>query len=140
MKFAAIENIRSRYKEWKDRRFLKKHHCRDWEQYHRAYDPDVCYGSSKIKSYYRGYPHVFVFNCGSEDPFLRGRDWEAEYVIIRDWAKQHCTGGKYRHDIHRVMLEYWSQEWEMNELGGGDHLFFAFKDDMDYFKFSLRWG
>lgn len=137
MKF--VEDLRIRYKGWKDRRFLQKHRCDDWEQYHQRYDPNVCYPCSRIKDFYKGYPYVFVFDGGSEDIFIQYGDWMQGLTVIKDWAKNHCTE-KYRCDIHRVMRDYWSQQWEMNELGGGDYLFFAFKNEMDHFRFALRWG
>jgi hypothetical protein len=30
--------------------------------------------------------------------------------------------------------------WEVNELGGGDHVFFACQDPRDYTLFLLRWS
>jgi hypothetical protein len=31
-------------------------------------------------------------------------------------------------------------EWHINELGGGDYIFAAFKDPEDFFIFRLKWG
>jgi hypothetical protein len=31
-------------------------------------------------------------------------------------------------------------EWTINELGGGDHVFIAFKNEQDLIMFALRWS
>jgi hypothetical protein len=33
-----------------------------------------------------------------------------------------------------------ANEWEINELGGGDYIFVAFKEQRDYTWFILRWN
>jgi len=33
-----------------------------------------------------------------------------------------------------------ANEWEVNELGGGDYIFFACQDPQDYTLFLLRWS
>lgn len=134
-----LESARAYYKEWRDRRFLKKHHCDNCEQYHRRFDPDVAYAASMIRNYYHGYPYIFVFNNNVDDPLKGYGDWMQGLATITQWAKLHCKY-KFRHDFHRVIYNNWTNEWEMNELGGGDYLFFAFKDEVDHFHFSLRWG
>ena len=32
------------------------------------------------------------------------------------------------------------EEWVISDIGGGDVLFFAFKDEQDAFLFKLTWG
>jgi hypothetical protein len=31
-------------------------------------------------------------------------------------------------------------EWHINELGGGDYIFIAFKDEVDFMMFMLKWA
>ena len=133
-----LELLKHKYSAWKDARFLKKHRCDDWAQYHHRNDPDVCYGCSRIKDFYRGYPHQAVFCNANSDPFNQYGDWLQGLTEIKNWTKDNCTD-KWRHDFHRVMRDHWSGDWEMNELGGGDYLFFAFKSERDCLMFNLRW-
>jgi hypothetical protein len=44
-------------------------------------------------------------------------------------------------DFHRAMnAPGTAWEWHINELGGGDYIFAAFKDPEDFFMFSLKWA
>ena len=45
----------------------------------------------------------------------------------------------WRTDIHRVIKDYWGN-LELNDIGGSDALFFAFKNQEDCFMFKLKWG
>ena len=139
-----IQHIRQRYQTRRDQRFLKKHHCDTWEQYHRNYDPDVWRGCDRVKDWYHGYPHVHCIDNQHHYAYKLLYDhgpggYRYGYDDIWKWCKENCKN-KYRPDIHRVMKNHWSDQWEMNELGGGDYVFFAFKDERDYMMFLLRWA
>jgi hypothetical protein len=53
------------------------------------------------------------------------------------WCNENCTD-KFRFDFHRVLST--SNGWEINEIGGGDYIFFACKNPKDYTLFLLRWS
>jgi len=139
-----FEKARARYKAWKDQRFLKRHHCSSWEQYHRAYDPDVWQACGRIKDFYHGYPYVYCIDNVDHYAFQLlydygpgGARWG--YHVINQWCKENCKD-KHRVDVHRVERNLWSREWEMNEISGGDYPFFAFKNERDYVNFILKWS
>jgi hypothetical protein len=37
------------------------------------------------------------------------------------------------------VIKYHNQ-WEFNDIGGGDYIFAAFKDEQDFVMFALRWA
>jgi hypothetical protein len=56
------------------------------------------------------------------------------------WCKENLKG-KFRFDYHRVInCPATAWEWEINELGGLDYVFFACQDPEDFFIFKLTWG
>lgn len=127
-----------KYKQWKDERFLHKHGCKSWEQYYHRYDPDIERRSTKIKDFYKGYPYVYCFENREHQIYWWDLGYDGSKEIV-EWCQQHCKD-KFRFDGHRVIkASYTSNEWEMNELGGGDYCFAAFKDKEDYIWFSLKW-
>jgi hypothetical protein len=59
---------------------------------------------------------------------------EKKYFFVTPWDK-------FRSDILRVIkCPATANEWELNDIGGGDALFYAFKDSRDYTMFLLRWS
>ena len=50
--------IRSRYKLWVDKRYLKKHHCGSWEEYKHAYDTCADISANNLTDYYFGYKSI----------------------------------------------------------------------------------
>ena len=126
-----LEALESRWRGKREKRFLAEYGCETWEQYHRKYDPDFSYMSTKIKSIYHGYAHIVI-------PDERKYRWD-EYDTIVDWCKERCVG-KWRSDVHRVIYDKWNGGWELNGIGGSDYMFFAFKDPKDATLFLLRWS
>ena len=141
-----LSNISSRYNLWKDKRFLKKHGVESWKQYHRRYDPDHNFRASTVKDYYHGYKYVNQFTTARIDPFIRFGTWMEGLAEITAWCENNCQD-KWRNDIMRVYKQTalsWDrdseEEWVISDIGGGDVLFFAFKDEQDAFLFKLTWG
>lgn len=141
-----LNKISSKYNSWKDRRFLKKHGVDSWAQYHRRYDPDYNSRADKVKDYYHGYKCLVQFTSARTDPFIRFGTWMEGLDSITEWCKNNCQD-KWRHDIMRVYKQTAlgfdgdsEEEWWINDIGGGDVLFFAFKDEQDAFLFKLTWG
>ncbi len=131
------EEMKGRWEFYRHRVDLKR---RGWteEQYQNYNDPDRNLRASRIKDYYHGYPYIVVFTTSRGDPWTRYPSWIEAYKAIEEWCKENCQG-KWRTEIHRVIQDYWGN-WEMNDVGGGDALFFAFKDVNDAFMFKLKWG
>lgn len=139
-----LSTLKTKYKSWKDARFLKKHHCETWEQYHHNNDPDVSYRASRIVDYYQGYPWVYCIDQRSHYAYDLLYDngpggYRYGYHDIMDWCRSQCKG-KIRGDFHRVYQQPWDGEWHFNEIGGGDYIFIAFKSERDYNWFVLRWA
>lgn len=141
-----LTKISNEYKSWKDNRFLKKHGCSTWEQYNRRYDVDCNYHGNTVKCFYHGYKYVVTYESARGDPFTRFGTWLEGLDEMTKWCKANCDN-KWRNDIMRVYKQTalgWAgdteEEWWINDIGGGDVLFFAFKDQQDAFLFKLTWG
>ncbi len=127
------------YREWSERRFLKRHGCKTREEYDRKYDPDVAHRATRIKNFYQGYPYVYCFEDHKHDIYFWDLGYDGVYVT-NQWCKENLKG-KYRFDFHRTSrAPSTANEWEVNELGGGDHIFFACQDPQDFTLFALRWS
>lgn len=133
----VTESLKSRWDFYRHAAYLKK---KGWteEIYQNYHDPDRNERASRIKDYYHGYPYITVFESSRGDPWTRYETWIDAYHAIEEWCKENCKD-KWRTDIHRVIKDYWD-EWSLNDVGGGDALFFAFKSQEDAFMFKLKWG
>ena len=130
-----ITKIKERYKKWQERKFLERHGCNHWEQYHHRHDPKVYWPATTIANFYHGYPHRFVFEDHKHDVYYWDFSWDGSRVV-HDWCAANCVG-KYRMDFHRCRQG--SGEWVFDELGGGDYIWVAFEDERDLVLFILRW-
>lgn len=131
-----IEYCRRVWQEFKDRRFLERNNCSSWEVYNRQTDPDTAQNALHIVEWYHGYPYIYMF----ESTDLDG-NWLETLTDMKDWCYENCRG-KWRSDIHRVhkLSDIHADVYVLNELGGYDYLFVAFKDQVDHNWFVLRWG
>lgn len=153
-----FNRVKERYQSWKDQRFLKKHGCVSWDQYHFRFDPDVNSRATRVADYYHGYPFVFCAEASNHYAYQLLADYGPGGTIygyhnIVDWCKAN-TKQKHRTDILRVFKQHglshnpsnntmdWIEtpEWWINEIGGSDLLFFAFKSEKEYNWFMLRWA
>lgn len=134
--------LKARIRKYKSDRFLKKHGCDTYRQYNRRYDPDYSYRANRVIDSYFGYQHIYCFpnkHYAYETLYDYGPGgYRDGYHEIVEWCEKHCKH-KFRFDFKRVLQNYWG-EWENNEIGGGDYLFVAFKDERDYLHFMLRWS
>lgn len=131
-----FEQLKEKYIYYRDLAFLKKHGCKTWKEYHRKFDPDFNIRARRINDIYYGYPYVHCFENPKHEVYL----WDLGYDgmdVVHKWCEENLTG-KFRLDVHRVIL--YNGIWEINEIGGGDYVFAAFKDPKDFTHFLLRWG
>jgi len=134
-----IEAIKQRYAAWKDNKFLKKHGCETWEQYNYRFDPDYNIRATRITDYYHGYPHWTPIMDRNHQAYYWDVHSDGIYVLSQ-WCKENLKD-KFRFDFQRVMkAPATAYQWEINELGGEDYIFFACKDPEDFFLFQLKWG
>ena len=132
----ALQELKNRWDFYRHAAYLKK---KGWteEQYQKYEDPDYSDRPNKIKDCYHGYPYIHVYTTSRGDPWTRYESWIETFKAMEAWCKETCKD-KWRTDILRVIDV--NGEWEQNEIGGGDALFFAFKDLEDSFLFKLKWG
>ena len=139
IKMDMIKRLKERYKGWKEKRFLEAHGCETWRQYERKHDPDVGYMARWAHTYYHGYPHVLPIDPQNFIDWVRGGRHPYHELVdnMMEWCEQNCQG-KWRNDWHRG---FWDGHgnYELNSIGGGDIMFFAFKEESDYIWFKLTW-
>ena len=138
-----------RYKH--NKAFLKEYRCRSWRDYNKEYDTDIIRRATLTSQWYVGYPYILYFENTDNMPkhYFDWIEWLREMV---HWADDNCKD-KFRWDIHRVIREkglihneyndtmLWSdtEDFSLNDIGGHDVLFLAFKNEKDYMWFKLRW-
>lgn len=132
-----------KYKAWSDERTLKKSGFTTWKAYNQWHDPDVCQRATIIKDFYHGYPFVYVCDSYNHYCYKELADFGPGGVRygmhdMQDWLKANHSG-RVRWEMHRVIYNNYTG-WEINEIGGADYMFFAFKNEQDYAMFMLRWS
>jgi hypothetical protein len=105
------------------------------ELYEKLNDPAVLYRAATIDGFYHGYAAVVCLTS----PQCYSDQYRNE---VHHWCKD-TLRSKYRSDGHRVSYGWNSYSsapcWYFDELGGGDHWFFAFEAEQDATLFSMRW-
>jgi hypothetical protein len=135
-----IEQLKKRWKGYKEKRFLETHGCKTWREYERRYDKDIGPMARWAHTFYHGYPYIFPLDPqGLRDYGMLGVMPYHDLVDqMMEWCEQNCQG-KWRNDWHRG---FWDGHgnYELNGIGGGDIMFFAFKEEADYVWFTLVWS
>lgn len=140
-----FRRLRARLRWWRNRRFLKKNGCETWRQYRRRNDPDVCQWASRVTDYFHGYKYVTCLENNNHIAYYWDIGRDGIYVLS-NWCDANCID-KYRFEFLRVLKQTpiglsgpEESEWWINEIGGRDYIFVAFKNEQDSFLFNLRWG
>lgn len=138
-----ISRLTEQYRRWRDRRFLRKHDCSSWRQYHRVYDPGYRASGNRVSDVYPGYTHVYCFDNHDHFVYKLMADYgpggdHYGFHDVQNWCDKNLQS-RHRMDLMRVIKNY-RDEWEVNELGGSDFVFVAFEDERDYLSFLLRWS
>ncbi len=135
-----IEQLKKRWKGYKEKRFLETHGCKTWREYERRYDKDIGPMARWAHTFYHGYPYIFPLDPqGLRDYGMLGVMPYHDLVDqMMEWCEQNCQG-KWRNDWHHG---FWDGHgnYELNGIGGGDIMFFAFKEEADYVWFTLVWS
>ena len=138
--------IKEKFLEWRERLFLKRHHCKNRKEYERNYDPDVNKYAHTVEDFYQGYTYCKIFHSPGDYPWSQFTHWSEGLKEVADWCADNLSG-KSRCDIHRVIRQNGlgldgsiEDKWYFNDVGGTDILFFAFKEEKDYVLFVLRWA
>lgn len=133
-----IDQLKQRYKDHNERRFLKAHGCKTWQDYERRFDPDIGPLARWAHTFYHGYP--YLYHCPNYNLVWRSSSVAATFTHLQEmteWCEQNCKG-KWRNDWLRGFWDH-NGNYEFNEIGGGDVMFFAFKEESDYMWFRLVW-
>ena len=141
--------IRSRYKLWVDKRYLKKHHCGSWEEYKHAYDTCADISAKNLTDYYFGYKaivHVrwaIISNLPSwHDPLM-----PQPYELV-NWCKEHCTDDFRLDHIKGTFINSRFVIKNISEFVPTTNItwhsipsevFVAFKSEKDALLFKLHW-
>ena len=140
-----LNRIKAWVRKKRAERKLKKSGYRSWAVYGRNNDPSITWHASRVKDFYCGYKYVYCFEDRKHYAYDLLYDYGPGGIRygnddIYDWMDQHATFTS-RMDMHRA-IKYPStaNEWEFNDLGGGDYVFVAFKNEKDYMLFLLRWA
>lgn len=135
-----IDQLKQRWKGYKEKRFLESYGCKTWREYERKYDSDVGFRARWAHTFYHGYPYIFPLDPeGLRDYGFSGvHPYHDQCEQMMEWCEKNCKG-KWRNDWHRG---FWDQNgnYEFNSIGGGDIMFFAFKEESDYVWFTLVWS
>lgn len=139
-----LSELLEKHEQWKHRRFLKKHGCETWDQYNRFYDPDYNLSASRVQDYYHGYLYWHIFDNDDHYCYRELADYGPGGSVygfhkIDAWCKENLKN-KFRLDYLRVHRDYHDNQWTINELGGQDRVFIAFKDERDYIWFMLKYS
>lgn len=137
----TLRRIKAYIRLMKAKRFLKKHHCRNWRQYKKRHDPLVNYGAGGIDDYYRGYGHIHAITDTKHYAYKRISRSKYGIYDILEWCEWNCSG-EWRQDWHNVVKGD-DGGWVADKIDGGrlygDTPFFAFTDSRDALMFTLKW-
>lgn len=126
--------IQTQYRQWQERRFLRRHGVSSRVDYDYIYDPRINWSASCVRDFYHGYAQVARVDGVCLGVFHSHLQLRAD---IATWCRENCQG-QVRIDILRASHVH--GEWQLDELGGGDYYFVAFERDDDHTLFALRWS
>jgi hypothetical protein len=143
-----LRRIKAYFRLKKSKAFLERKGVSSWKHYKLVYDDDIVRHATLVSHYYHGYPYRCYFD---RVPPGVG-NWVNWVNRANEWCETNCLD-KSRWDIHRVIREkglihnqyddtmLWSdiEDFSMNDIGGYDVLFFAFKNEKDLTWFKLKW-
>ena len=135
--------IGARIRGYKAKRKLKKSGYENWAQYRYNRDPNVNRYANHLDDFYKGYPYVYAVKDYGHYAYQLLADYGPGgsiygYNKIKDWLDEKIRLN-YRVDIHRVWVNQWGKA-ELNDIGGSDIIYFAFKHEKDFTHFLLRWA
>ena len=137
--------ILARLRKLRAERKLKKSGYKSWEHYRRWNDPDTLCRATRVKDFYHGYKYVHCFEDRNHYAYELLYDYGPGGIKYGDdeiveWLDKNAKFTS-RIDMHRVIkCPATADQWEFNDLGGGDYIFVAFKEEKDYMMFLLRWS
>jgi hypothetical protein len=135
--------IKARIRKWKAERKLKKSGYENWRQYKHNRDSGVEQYAQCVEDFYLDYPYVYACKNPTHyayqclDDFGLGVQ-RFGFDEMNDWCHEKIRWN-FRCDMHRVYENQWGR-MELNDIGGYDIIYFAFKREQDFTHFLLRWA
>ena len=138
-----IHRLKALIRKVKAERKLKKSGYDNWRQYKHNRDNDVDKYANHLEHFYKGYPYIYACPNPSHYAYQLLYDYgpgghRYGFHEIEDWCSEKIRWG-YRVDYHRVWKNY-DGSYELNDIGGSDIIFYAFKREQDFTHFLLRWA
>ena len=128
-----ISFFKRKINKWKDHWRFKLSGFSTYDNYILYTDPAICLRANTVDQFYHGYPFIAI------------PEYSYPYTAVIEWCTNNCKS-QWRNDWHRVDCLFdikgriLSVDPQINELGGVDIMFFAFKSLNDYNWFLLRWN
>ena len=138
-----IKRIRARIRKTLANRKLRKSGYLTWRAYKHNRDPDVERYAQYVEDFYIGYPYIFACPNPNHYAYQHICDYGPGgdiygYHEIELWCHDKIRWN-FRCDMHRV-YENQQGKMELNDIGGYDIIYFAFKREKDFTHFLLRWA
>lgn len=138
-----IRRLKALGRKIKADRKLKRSGYKSWAQYKHNRDPDIERYANHVEDFYRGYPYVYAIKDYNHYAYELQRDYGPGgmiygYDVMKSWCSEKIRWN-YRVDCHRVWVNQWGKA-ELNDIGGSDIIYFAFKREQDFTHFLLRWS
>ena len=133
----------ARIRKYSALRKLKKSKYGNWRIYKHNRDDDVDRYASHLEHFYKGYPYIYVCPNPNHYAYELLYDYgpggyRYGFQEIDDWCDEKIRWN-YRCDMHRVWQNL-DGTYELNDIGGSDIIFYAFKREQDFTHFLLRWA
>ena len=135
--------IKARIRKWLSERKLKKSKYETWSRYRHNRDPDVERYANYVDDFYKGYAYVYACKNPNHYAYQLLYDYgpggpRYGYDEMKEWCHDKIRWN-FRCDVHRV-YENQDGRMELNDIGGYDIIYFAFKREQDFTHFLLRWS
>lgn len=136
--------LKARIRKWKAERKLKKSGWLTWRSYMHNNDPDVEKYARFVEDFYVGYKYVYACPNPTHYAYELLYDYgpggqRFGYEEMNDWCHDKIRWN-FRCDYHRVLENHPTGKMELNDIGGYDIIYFAFKRQQDFTHFLLRWA
>jgi hypothetical protein len=135
--------IKARIRKWRAERKLKRSGYETWARYKHNRDESVNRYANELEHFYKGYPYLYAIQDYGHYAYQTIYNYgpggtRYGYHEIEDWCSEKIRWN-YRCDIHRVWVDQWGRQ-TLNDIGGSDIIYFAFKHEKDFTHFLLRWS
>jgi|TARA_R110000782_G_scaffold214567_1_gene302373 hypothetical protein len=137
--------VKSIYKKWVDKRYLKKHNCESWEQYNHIYDPYIDHDAKNVRDYFFGYSSIVHVRWAVVSNLPSWHEFHAQppYELTK-WCKENCADD-FRLD--QIRGSFVNSKFVLATVSiDSDNIFrvpvevfLAFKSEKDALLFKLYW-